>query len=380
MSFLAALDYHYSAANAPTEAFEIEYLLDSWGEIFPPFEGDREHSTAARFILYDYPFKLFSSTTPYEGPLPHKLTVTFRAPHQVRHQSERNVVSGIFPDEIARGFAAFLSLVTRRRVFPNRLTRQDGLPVFLERQTPPIVTLHEGQPLKEVAPGAIEGLLRQLQSMDRSTAQSFVLAMSLYHAAVEFMTTRAEFAYLLLVTALEAIASSAFPAFEHPKEDDFLASRYPGWKELADSADQEQRLRTLLLRNEHFTFAKLSAFVETHLPDRFWCEEIDDAKPQRLSSCVAIGLNGEPREHIGRTSGKIQDWEKIDRTTISTVLRRIYNARSGLVHKGISFPASIVLGLSDRVPAEAIMDMLNLAQAEESVRIPTVFTFERLVI
>jgi len=65
MGLLAVLDSHKKGQ----EGVEIEYKLYSCGEIFPPFLGDREHSTAARFILTQFPFKLFSSSTPYDEPL-----------------------------------------------------------------------------------------------------------------------------------------------------------------------------------------------------------------------------------------------------------------------------------------------------------------------
>jgi hypothetical protein len=106
MGLLAVLDTHKKGK----EGAEIEYKLYSWGEIFPPFLGDRAHSTAARFILTQFPFKLFSSSTPYDDPLPQKLCLTFKAPHEVKKGTEHTTISGIFAHEIAKEFAAFLSL------------------------------------------------------------------------------------------------------------------------------------------------------------------------------------------------------------------------------------------------------------------------------
>jgi hypothetical protein len=84
MGLLEALDFHSQfEAGKASESVEVEYRLISWGEIYPSFLGDREHSIAARFILPKFPFKLFSSSTPYDA-LPQKLSLSFRAPHEVQ--------------------------------------------------------------------------------------------------------------------------------------------------------------------------------------------------------------------------------------------------------------------------------------------------------
>ncbi len=70
------------------EGVEIEYRLYSWGEKIPPFLGNREHEIAARFILPEFPFKLFSSSTPYDDPLPQKLCLTFKAPYEVKRNTK----------------------------------------------------------------------------------------------------------------------------------------------------------------------------------------------------------------------------------------------------------------------------------------------------
>ena len=68
------------------DSYEVEYRLVSWGEIYPPFLGDREHSLAARFILHDFPFKLFSVSLPY-SEIPQKLCLTFHS--RVRREAQR---------------------------------------------------------------------------------------------------------------------------------------------------------------------------------------------------------------------------------------------------------------------------------------------------
>ena len=212
-SFLAALDYHYDQSDRQsTGATEVEYLLHSWGEIFAPFLGNREHSDAARFILNDYPFKLFSSNMPHEGPVPYRLTATFYAPYETKVKDEIGSIGGIYEDDIAQGLAGFLSMYTRRRVFHHHSTRHDGMPIIQEPRNAPSAVGHRVQRLREIDSSEFYELLFNLQAMRREVGRSFVLAMEFYHTAVELLYSRSEFAYLSLVTALEAISSAAYPS------------------------------------------------------------------------------------------------------------------------------------------------------------------------
>ncbi len=216
MSILAALDYHYN--NNFDNHIEVEYRLISWGEVYSPFFGDREHSTAARFILREYPFKLFSVSIPY-SEIPQKLCLTFRAPLQTKTRGNTSLTS---PNQAAtaKEFAAFLSLVTRRRVFALGETRRDGLPI--ETTANIYISSHqqEKQQLKEIDPEYIYSLLKNLQAMNREIAESYVLAMRLYHSAIEMMYTEPEFAYLFLVMSLESISSATYKDLSLDQYDD----------------------------------------------------------------------------------------------------------------------------------------------------------------
>lgn len=287
MGLLAVLDSHRNKQ----EGVEIEYRLQSWGEIFPPFLGDREHSTVARFILKEFPFKIFSSSTPYDDPLPQKLCLTFKAPHEVKKETKHAHIGGIFTHEIAKELAAFLSLYTRRRVFAEKQLRVDGLPIELEGEIYQRSHFQERQRLKEVDPKEIYQLLGKLQALDRNIANGFMLAMRLYHSAVEMMYVDPEFAYLFLVTALEAISSVLYKDYEPENEKEFLNSRFPGWKE-GLTEEQITSLKEVLLSNENFTSQKLLNFVAENLPERFWSETQDDAKPESLTSIIGPGPDG----------------------------------------------------------------------------------------
>ena len=375
MGLLAVLDSHKNK----NEGVEIEYRLYSWGEIFPPFLGDREHSTVARFILTEFPFKIFSSSTPFDDPLPQKLCLTFKAPHEVKKETEHVHIGGIFAHEIAKEFAAFLSLYTRRRVFAEKQLRVDGLPIEQEGEIYQRSHFQERQRLKEFDPKEIYQLLGKLQALDRNIANGFMLATRLYHSAVEMMYADPEFAYLFLVTALETISSVVYKDYEPENEKEFLNSRFPGWKE---GLIEEQRtsLKEVLLKNENFTFQKLLKFVAENLPERFWSETQDEAKPEYLTSIIGPGPDGKGEESISRADIAIKEFEKIEKEDLKKALRAVYSARSSLVHEGVRFPESIVMGYFRYVPAGVLGEMTSRGFLDKwKPQIPPLLTFERMV-
>lgn len=360
---LGALDFHQCPNSG--EAEEVECQLYSWGEVYSVLCGDRGHSTEDRHILTCLPFKLFSSSIP-EGPLPQKLCLTFRAPLETRHKGH---LVGIFPDEIAKEFTAFLSLITRRRIFVIKKTRSDGLPIEEEVEPYQHSHLQEKQRGKMIKPKEIKRLLDKLQAMDEHIANGFVLGMRLYHSATEMMHAEPEFSYLFLISSLEAISSTVFRDWG-PNKRDFLDKRFPGWIELEkvlSLQEQRKKMRKLLLTNERFTRQKIVRFVEKYTPGRFYNETEDDAKPYDL---------------IDNSFASLQKWERIERKELKPVLRNIYDARSRLIHEGIRLPSYISIGHFRKISAEAVTELLAVIindKGETSRKVPPLLTFERLV-
>jgi len=213
--------------------------------------------------------------------------------------------------------------------------------------------------------------LENLQTMDRRIANSFILAMRLYHSAVGMMYTEPEFSYLFLVTCLEAISSAVYKDYRPNNEEEFLDSRFPEWRGLLNTLPpkKKEELKKVLLTNEKFTFRKLSKFVNENVPERFWSEKEDDAKPDYLTKII----ESSGQERISRSDTTIQEWEKIEKRKSSKVLRDIYTARSKLIHEGIRLPSSIVVGHFQWLPIDAIETL------EEGLQIPPLLTLERLV-
>jgi len=366
MGLIKALKYFQSASHQMGK--EVEYRLYSWGEIQGPWDGDREHSPEARYILRDFPFKLFSSSSP-NGPLPQKLCLTFKTPYEVRGEGTR----GYYSDETAEEFCGFLSLVTRRRVFPGGLTRSDGLPIEEKVNIYERSLFQEKQRPKIIDPKEIEQLLNVLQDMPERVTDSFILASRLYHSAVEMMYTEPDFSYLFLVTAVEAISGAAYEGYKltsKEEQESFLDKRRGGWRDLSGSlsTSEEEKLRELLLRNEKFISVKFSRFIEDNVPGRFWSETMDDARPAALSDIATSEL------------------ERIEKGKLIQTLKNIYKARSRLIHDGVRLPASILFGLWQWMKPETFLKMATEMKANlkndlgtPRLLIPPLLTFERLV-
>lgn len=384
MGLLESINLHKQLqSRAEKDFIKVEYQLHSWGEIYPPFLGNREHSIAARHILNDFPFKLFSSSIPYES-LPQKLCLTFKAPYRVERKSDSFIIRGLLSHETAKEFAAFLSIITRRRVFVAKQIRDNGMPVEEEIDIYQQTHFQEMQKMKEIEPKEIYQFLENLLAMDSNIAKGFVLAMRLYHSAIEIMYTEPEFSYLFLVMCLEAISSVVHKDYKPDNEEEFLESKISVLKELLITLTPKQRtdLKRLLLGTQKFIFRKLLRFVNENIPKNFWSETEDDAKPHYHISLITAGPDGLGKKHFQESDKTIKDYEKIEKGNLKRVLQDIYKARSQLIHKGIRFPTSILIGHFRRLPPSAfaeVMETLQDNQTNHTLKIPPLLTFERLV-
>jgi len=379
MGLLAVLDHHAGdRATQPEYREEVEYRLISWGEVCAPFAGNRKHSPYGRVVLDKAPFKLVSISEPYSRP-PQKLSLSFTAPMESRPEAN---LSGVFPHEAAQEFAAFLSVLTRRRIFAYQLSRSNDWPVEEQFEYYEQSHSQELQKPKEVEPGNVYDLLQRLRTMERAIGERFILALKFYHAAVRTLYTEPEFSYLFLVTCLEAISSAVNKEYIPDDIETYLDRRFPAWKELKAALpnDKQSGLPKILLANEGFIFGKLAKFVQDNVPDTFWNDRDDDAKPDYWTTMIVSGPNGCGQEVVKRSDCVLKEWELFDRTRLRGVLREAYTARSKLIHNGVRFPKTIVVGHFTRIPAEACSTMMQQAATGNTlVDIPPLLTFERLV-
>jgi len=368
MSLLNTLNFHstHDLTEESHDFVEVEYRLQSWGEIYAPFQGaHREHSLEARHILKEFPFKLFSVSIPIDGGLPQKLCLIFKEPHKekasgIDSKGMHYRITGYFPEDTAKEFAAFLSLVTRRRVFAVGKTRENNLPLEASAHLYQNIHFQEEQEQKEIPPSYIYSLLSKLQKLDRKVADTFLLATKFYHSAIEMMFFESEFAYLFLIISLETISAEVNKDLKLEGDGDnkieieeFLSQRFPGWKKLKDFSENRDLLVQVLISKEKFIFKKVLKFIEVNLPEKFWTETEDDAKPTSIL----------------KFTRKLTEKERFEKKDLETAMRNAYRARSGLVHEGKRIPNGIVWGLYPRLPIDAFIE----------TKTPTLLTLERVV-
>ena len=105
-------------------------------------------------------------------------------------------------------------------------------------------------------------------------------------------------------------------------------------RNLAD--EQKNILKGVLLKSEKYTFRKLFKFVNENIPEQFWSETDDDAKPEYLK--ITISGSG---ESIKCSDNSILSLDKIGKEHLKKTLRRVYDARSKLVLKAFDFQSTL---------------------------------------
>lgn len=241
----------------------------------------------------------------------------------------------------------------------------------------------ERQLMIEIEPNNIYRMLKNLKYLDRRIAKSFIIALRLYHSAIEMMFTEPDFAYLFLVMSLEAISSAVYENFsiEDDKEiEQYLNSTYPGWNSLCDISTPEKKLQTIkmLLSKAYFVQRKFREFVYSYLPEAFWTDIEDNAKPEYIYTLIGVGSDGRGKEEFILSDKTLQEYEKINRKKLKKTLDEIYKARSKLVHEGINLPPNIVLGHYRYLPFDAFSESLATTGEHKPFGIPPLITLERL--
>lgn len=369
---------------------DVEYRLLSWGRLKDTIAEEPKGPGYSQVIWSGTLFQMID-LAPGDADLPQKIAISFRAPMLPRAKSRSFQTLDFYVDEIAREFAALLSLITRRRVFPSGLIRFEGQPCDWQEWSHSRDYPQEAQQDLELSKSDIETGLRQLFGLGEDRARPFLLACSLYHSAVRLMFTEPEFAYLFLVISLEAISSTLYRNWRPPDAggsptplEEVLDSQFPGWTSIAGkSKSRREQLKTILSQNTYFTFQKLRKFVNTYISDEFFRSVKDSARPIKATKSWQEGIES-------GSDIMLDDWEIIPRKRLNSVLRAIYTARSQMVHEGIRMSRSIVVGLGSSIPRE-ITDRIMLQNFEAQLAkevpqaplvqldVPPLLTFERLV-
>jgi hypothetical protein len=381
------LEFLKGAANPPgTGAIRVEHRVLCSGELYNRrvLTSDWRKSDITRILLRE-PCELFVVSRPF-ADYPQELCIRLSMREATEQAVEGNISSSrtfLPDDEVVEDLCSLLSLLSRRLISPHIKTReqQPAIPELPEHnriygsyatdlpwpigpngrgaawnpRPATVITSFEGQKVIDNAPPpvgvdhqALADFLTKLPSA--ASAPSIVSASRLYRTALELIETRADIAYQLLVSTVETLASAALPKFE-PDDVEKMATK---------SAVQRQ--------------AKAYG--------------LDDAQANALALLACMGMGWTKRKFVKFLMDRVNSADLATRDAVFMVpenfcpspadtektLGLIYTARSGNLHGGFGFPASVGVGTSPYVHLRQ-MPLHPL----ERPKIPPAVWFERVV-
>ncbi len=377
------LDFLRSAANTSTGNVRVEHRLLCSGELYNRrvIACDWRKSDVTRVLLRE-PFELFVASQPFEA-YPQELCIRLALPFVTEQESEGqfSCLRRFLPDdEVVEDLCSILSLLARRLVVPYVKTREqysevpgdrDACGSYLSDVPAPIasdwrgsawksrpatvITSFEGQKVIDNAPppvgvddAALGEFLTKLPTA--AAARAIVSASRLYRTALELIETRADIAYQLLISTVETLASAALETFE-PDDAEKLAVKAEVQRQAKTYGlddIQANRLALLACKGMAWTKRKFTKFL------------MDRVSPADLAAKDAVFMLP---QHF---CPSVEETEK--------KLGLIYTARSGNLHGGLGFPASVAVGTSPNIRFGQML--LNPLKPPE---VPPVPWFDRIV-
>jgi hypothetical protein len=373
--------------DTSSEGSTFEYRLTCSGILYRNIIGDWARSDIAR-VLSPEQFYLFACSARFEE-YPQELSLRFTCPSVTE-----NYGSSTFnyrPDEeIASDLAALLTVFCRRFTTVAGKLRESykvlpaGIPdIFLDRPfsiygakwlcwpsrpasviTGPELVEGEWRVRQEVQshnprPFAVEpcdltAFLNKIGQQKDELANAIIIACRRYHEALRYIPENADISYLLLVSAIEALAAIALEDYRPPMEK-ILEGRKPVRQYLKSLSLTEEEINQViqtLVKDNPWTQEKFIKFIENNIPDEAW-DETDSLYPG-LAFPTLIP----------------------QRINLRKALVRLYKRRSARSHSGKPYPAYVTAGTSPLINNEAFRAMLA---ASESEKVPPVIWFERVV-
>jgi hypothetical protein len=366
---------------------QVEYRLLCSGVLHRDLGGaDWTRSDVAR-ILATGPFDLLVASRPIDQ-YPQELALRFRCPMVT--ETYENWSFGHCPDdEVAADLCALLSLITRRLIvvrtkvrevyvgdksgvgpplqdfpiplagvgfaWPDRggsvLTgfEQKGEKVELRQE------LRSYRPLPvAIDPGDLLNTLEAVARQEDTLATRLVAAARRYHNALRVLYADTGLAYLLLVSAVETLATQAesytpTPAQHMANRADLVAIL----KQCGLDTDQIERVFAIVMKPMPWTRQRFMRFIETYVPEDVW-EETDPLYPNL------------PLKPFGLLP---------TRDKLRPILGAIYAKRSAGSHAGQPYPAYVSIGSLPTISSDAMRALRATAEAD---RLPPVTWFERV--
>jgi hypothetical protein len=278
--------------------------------------------------------------------------------------------------EIAEDIAALLTVLLRRLItvlshvrttptepVPSASGLQDfPLPiagvrpgVTWRRRPLGVLTSHDGkQELDDSASAPVAVDVNWLSSMlaalpSMSAAKTIVACACLYSEGMQLIEDRPEMAYQMFIAAAETLAGEALKEYS-PTDDEKVKAKEKVYDRAIQLGLTEEAARDLAIVATHgmsWTSKKFQRCLQRYTDDRLW--QKDD-----------LFITIEP------FLPKKADFER--------VLGDIYRSRSSALHAGRSFPPTVGVGTSSRVPIDALIAALSGGRL-----LPPVTWFERVV-
>lgn len=336
--------------------------------------ADWSKSDATRILLVS-PVTLNVSSHPFDE-FPQELALRFSAP-LVTEEYEQST-SMFYPDDnIARDFAALLTLFCRRLItvatktreshptqHPNEPTYLQDWPVGFVKSLKPThwkykpstfvhgpggisdITDYNPSPLG-IDPVWLENLLASISQ--HRFAESIVLSARLYSLTLQQLEQDIDIAYQLLIASIETVANSALKNYTPTENERIEVKRSVAnlAKEFGLSGEQANLLAIEACRGIPWASRKFTKFIVDNTSDKLW--EKDDLF--KLPSSL---------------SPKREDFVSL--------LDTIYSARGKLTHGGHPFPPSSAIGVGPTAPSRAFISIF-----QSSKSFPPIVWFERVV-
>jgi hypothetical protein len=317
---------------------------------------DRHHSSAGEWVVHgDFHWYTMTVVTRPTYSLPQELCLSFDCFWKTETIGS-STMQGPPVEQVALEFGVLLSLLVREPLLPLGVRRLGGKPIRLYDSASQIYRPKRSSPIpdKGVNSAELRAILCGIADADERDSTAFLAAARLYHAALSLCRYEVSIAYFLLVSAIECLSGHYLRDMtcdfadvqKFHKAGEVIEKVYT----LIPYSDLTNQLKQTMLNAEHFVWQKFRDFIEQFLPEEIWQEdEIHPYDPTRAA---------------------------IKKETLRRFLRKVYEARSEFAHTGTPFPAPVEIGISDRVAATAVMEIM--AQANSSSFVPAFVWFERL--
>jgi hypothetical protein len=322
--------------------------------------ADPDHSSAGEWVVFPHPPGLYSVrvVTRPVYTLPQELCLSFNC-FSREERIGKSVLIGPPIEEVALEFGAVLSALVREPLVPLGVRRLDEVPVVFGGPYGVVPSpVRRGKRDKGVNSVELAAMIKGLAAAEEAEDggdRAVLSAAERYHAALSISGFDFSTAYLLLVSAVETLAG------HHCKEERFDFDSVEKWERVGKMLDELEAsgsgaaaieaIKAELVEQEPFVWQKFHKFVAGFLPAGFWSP--DDLHPSGY------------------------EFLPIPQDELKPFLRKVYDARSELVHAGTPFPGYVMLGARDLIHSREAMDVLKIRDKDKRF-VPPFVWFERL--